>query len=114
MAPKSTSLIWNFYSKENANLAKCNLCSKKLLTKNCNTKGLWVHIRSLHPADNIELNKLVNIIFFIFIIWVFIIPSYKYSLDNLITKTKGLKLPRGNIPSAQTFCSNLGLVLIQD
>ena len=60
MAPKSTSLIWNFYSKENADLAKCNLCSKKLLTKNCNTKGLWVHIRSIHPADNIELNKLVN------------------------------------------------------
>ena len=76
MAPKSTSLIWNFYSKENANLAKCNLCSKKLLTKNCNTKGLWVHIRSLHPADNIELNKLVNIIFFIFIIWVFIITIF--------------------------------------
>ena len=28
VAPKSTSLIWNYFEKENANLAKCNLCTK--------------------------------------------------------------------------------------
>ena len=53
MGSKSTSLVWNYFQKENANLAKCNLCSKKILTKNANTKlG--------HPIVNIELGKLVN------------------------------------------------------
>ena len=59
MAPRSTSLIWNYYVKENSDLAKCKSCSKKLLTKSSNTKGLWVHLKSIHPVDNIELDKLV-------------------------------------------------------
>ena len=60
MAPRSTSLIWNYFIKENSNLAKCKSCSKKLLTKNYNTKGLWVHLKSTHPINNIEVTKLVN------------------------------------------------------
>ena len=60
MAPISISLIWTYFLKEKPNIAKCTLCSKKLMTKNGNTKGLWTHIKSMHPCDSIELNKLVN------------------------------------------------------
>ena len=60
MAPKATSLIWNYYIKENINFAKCKACSKKLLTKSSNTKGLWVHLKAIHHLDNIEIEKLVN------------------------------------------------------
>ena len=60
MAPRQTALIWNYYQKENNNIAKCILCSKKLLTKNSNTKGLWVHLKSMHPVNNMELEKLVS------------------------------------------------------
>ena len=56
MAPKSTSLVWNYFEKETSNIAKCNLCSKK----NANTKGLWSHVKLKHPIDNMELGKLVN------------------------------------------------------
>ena len=61
MGPKSTSLVWNYFLKENANFAKCNLCSKKILTKNENTNGLLSHIKLGHPIDNIEFGKLYGV-----------------------------------------------------
>ena len=60
MAPRTTSLIWQYYVKENNDLAKCKACSKKLLTKSSNTKGLWVHLKAIHPFDNIQLEKIVT------------------------------------------------------
>ena len=41
-------------------MSKCKVCRKQLLTKQSNTKGLWVHLTSLHPVDHSELNKLVQ------------------------------------------------------
>ena len=55
-----TSLIWNYFDRETKDLSKCKGCRKQLLTKQSNTKGLWVHLRSLHPVDHSELNKLVQ------------------------------------------------------
>ena len=61
MAPRApTSLIWNYFVKENKDLSKCKACSKKLMTKQSNTKGLWVHLKSLHPVDHNELNLMVQ------------------------------------------------------
>ena len=33
---------------------------EKTINKNRNTKALWTHMKSIHPADNIELTKIVN------------------------------------------------------
>lgn len=54
------SPIWNYFVRENKDLSKCKSCGKKLMTKLSNTKGLWTHIKSLHYADYIELDKLVK------------------------------------------------------
>ena len=55
MAPKSTSLIWNHFEKENSNLATCKICRKKLLTKNSNTKGLWTHLLKSTLSEVLEI-----------------------------------------------------------
>ena len=60
MAPRANSHIWNNFTRETKDLAKCKSCGKKLLTKQSNTKGLWVHLKALHPDDYIELDKLVQ------------------------------------------------------
>ena len=57
MAPRTTSLIWNHFLKLDDNVAKCKECSKKILTKNHNTKGLWKHLQSIHPIDHFNLEK---------------------------------------------------------
>ena len=58
MAPKSTSLIWNHFEKENSNIVTCKICCQKILTKNSNTKGLWTHLKSIYPIDHHNLDKL--------------------------------------------------------
>jgi hypothetical protein len=58
-------------------MAKCILCSKKLLTKNSNTKGLWVHLKSMHPVNNMELEKLVS--------------------DKKVQKSKEIELVKGRV-----------------
>ena len=50
-----TSLVWNFFSKDSKQSAKCNFCHESLKTQDGTTSAIRRHLKK-HPS---EMNKLV-------------------------------------------------------
>lgn len=60
------SLVWNYFSKLEKNIAKCKLCCKKVKTSGT-TSNLFAHLKSKHLFTFNELKNQkskVSIIFF--------------------------------------------------
>jgi hypothetical protein len=53
-----TSVIWNYFVNVDINSAKCKLCEKVYSRKGGTTTALKGHLKSLHPHEYEECNKL--------------------------------------------------------
>lgn len=59
MAPNKKSKVWNYFEKLDDKTAKCKLCQKTIRSAG-NTTNLMGHIKNMHKAVNLEIQKESN------------------------------------------------------
>ena len=51
------SLVWNYFTRVNPELASCNTCKREIKTKGGNTTAMSSHLKSIHFFEHQQLQE---------------------------------------------------------